>query len=156
MGTLDREGNVVATRYTPRATPTPPVTNAVPYVPLAYPGTPPSPWKLVPQPLKITVAHTELNRGGTGTITLTASNVSDEPTDGSTITLADRVPTGLTVTSNRRHRLDLHRHDAPRRHAGGHPAAPHLVPAGHDQRERVEHRELRAQQRTDADRPRRQ
>ncbi|MDA0165957.1 polysaccharide deacetylase family protein [Solirubrobacter ginsenosidimutans] len=99
MGTLDRKGNVVATRYVPRTTPIPPITNAVPYVPLAYPGTPPSPWKLVPQPLKIMVAHTQLNRGGTGTITLTASNVSDEPTDGSTITLSDRVPTGLTVTS---------------------------------------------------------
>jgi hypothetical protein len=99
MGTLDRKGNVVATRYVPRATPIPPITNPVPYVPLAYPGTPPSPWVTVPQPLKITATHSPLNRGGTGTITLTASNVSDEPTDGSTITLADRVPAGLTVTS---------------------------------------------------------
>ena len=99
MGTLDRKGNVVATRYIPRATPIPPITNPVPYVPLAYPGIPPSPWVTVPQPLKIAATHSPLNRGGTGTITLTASNVSDEPTDGSTITLADRVPTGLTVTS---------------------------------------------------------
>ena len=99
MGTLDRKGNVVATRYIPRATPIPPIVNPVPYVPLAFPGTPPSPWVLVPQPLKIAATHSPLNRGGTGTITLTASNVSDEPTDGSTITLSDRVPTGLTVTS---------------------------------------------------------
>jgi peptidoglycan/xylan/chitin deacetylase (PgdA/CDA1 family) len=99
MGTLDHKGNVVATRYVPQTTPIPAVTNPVPYVPLAYPGTPPSPWVTVPQPLRITATHSPLNRGGTGTITLTASNVSDEPTDGSTITLSDRVPSGLTVTS---------------------------------------------------------
>ena len=28
-----------------------------PYIPLAYPGTPPSPWALVPQPLRVDAAH---------------------------------------------------------------------------------------------------
>jgi uncharacterized repeat protein (TIGR01451 family) len=38
-------------------------------------------------------------RGQTGTITLTVSNVSDDPTDGSTITLRDQLPSGLTATA---------------------------------------------------------
>ena len=100
MGTLDRKGNVVADRYIPRTTPIPQITNPVPYVPLAHAGTPPSPWVLVPQPLKLAASHSRSSSAAApATITLTATNVSDEPTDGSTTTLSDRVPSGLTATS---------------------------------------------------------
>ena len=38
-------------------TPFPAITGTVPYLPLAYAGTPPAPWALVPQPLRLAAAH---------------------------------------------------------------------------------------------------
>ncbi len=101
FGVQDRAGNVVADRYVPNANPIPQVANPVPYVPLVRAGTPPSPWFVVPQPLRVAATHAPavFVRGQTGTITLTVSNVSDEPTDGSTITLRDQLPSGLTATA---------------------------------------------------------
>ena len=57
FGVLDESGRVVAGRYTGSGQPIPQITSAVPYIPLAYPGTPPSPWALVPQPLRVDAAH---------------------------------------------------------------------------------------------------
>jgi uncharacterized repeat protein (TIGR01451 family) len=101
FGVQDRAGNVVADRYVPSANPIPQIQNPVPYVPLVRPGTPPSPWVTVPQPLRLAATHAPdvFVRGQTGTITLTVGNVSDDPTDGSTITLRDQLPSGLTPTA---------------------------------------------------------
>src|SRR6201999_263606 len=102
FGVIDRAGNVVADRYVTTADPIPDVTNPVPYIPIGYPGTPPSPWYLVPQPLKLTATHSPavLVQGATGTITLNVSNpTTDTPTDGSTTTVTDAIPKGLTATS---------------------------------------------------------
>jgi len=101
FGKLDRRGNVVASRQVSTGSSIPPLAHPVPYLPLVRAGTPPDPWTLVPQPLEISATHTPatFTRGETGdTLTLTASNVSDEPTDGSTITVRDAIPSGLTAT----------------------------------------------------------
>jgi hypothetical protein len=74
----------------------------VPYIPLAYPGTPPSPYFVVPQPLKLAAAHAPavFPRGGSGTITLTVSNpTTDTPTDDNPTVVTHPVPAGLSVTS---------------------------------------------------------
>jgi hypothetical protein len=102
FGVLDDKGNVVADRAVASGAAIPQITSPVPYVPLVREGTPPEPFTLVPQPLRIAAVHSpqQFARGQAGnTLTLTVTNVSDDPTDGSTITLRDRMPTGLTATA---------------------------------------------------------
>ena len=102
FGVLDESGRVVAGRYTGSGQPIPQITNAVPYIPLAYPGTPPSPWALVPQPLRVDAAHSPavFLRGGSGTITLTVSNpTADTPSDDNPTVVTHAIPAGLTATS---------------------------------------------------------
>jgi hypothetical protein len=69
-------------------------------VPLAYPGAPPGPWALVPQPLQLEATHSPVVfvRGATGTITLTVANPTADATDGSTTTVTHPLPAGLTAT----------------------------------------------------------
>jgi hypothetical protein len=100
FGTVDRDGQVVANRLVPSTQPIPVVSAPVPYLPLAYPGTPPAPATTVPQPLRIAAAHSPsvFVRGGTGTLTLTVSNPTDTATDGSTTTVTQAIPSGLTST----------------------------------------------------------
>ena len=83
FGTLDETGRVVAGRYIDTGLPIPQIVNPVPYIPPAYAGTPPSPYFVVPQPLRIAAAHAPavFLRGGTGTITLTVSNPTDRHAD---------------------------------------------------------------------------
>ena len=102
FGTLDETGRVVAGRYVDTGAPIPQIANPVPYIPPAYAGTPPSPYFVVPQPLRIAAAHAPavLLRGGTGTLTLTVSNpTTDTPTDDNPTVVTHPVPAGLTVTS---------------------------------------------------------
>ena len=102
FGVLDNKGNVSADRYVSSGQPIPQITNPVSYLPLSAPGTPPDPWKPVPQPLKISASHSPdtFAPGQVGdSLTLTVQNVSDTPTDGSTITMTDPIPTGLEATS---------------------------------------------------------
>jgi peptidoglycan/xylan/chitin deacetylase (PgdA/CDA1 family) len=102
FGVLDNKGNVTADRYVSSGQPIPQITNPVSYVPLVAPGTPPDPWKLVPQPLKVAASHSPdtFTPGQVGdSLALTVQNVSDNPTDGSTITMTDPIPDGLSATS---------------------------------------------------------
>ncbi|MDA0181954.1 polysaccharide deacetylase family protein [Solirubrobacter phytolaccae] len=102
FGVLDASGRVVAGRYTNSGAPIPPITNSVPYIPLAYPGTPPSPWHTVPQPLRVDAAHSPavFARGGTGTLTLTVSNpTTDTPSDDNPTVVTQAIPAGLSATS---------------------------------------------------------
>ena len=102
FGVLDDKGNVVADRAVSSGDPIPRITSPVPYVPLVRAGTPPEPFTFVPQPLRISATHSpdQFARGQAGnTLTLIVTNVSDDPTDGSTITLRDQMPSGLTATA---------------------------------------------------------
>jgi uncharacterized repeat protein (TIGR01451 family) len=101
FGTVDRSGQVVANSLAPSTEPIPGVTGTVPYLPLAYAGTPPGAWRLVDQPLKLAAAHAPsvFVRGETGTITLTVSNPTATATDGSTTTVTHPLPAGLTLVS---------------------------------------------------------
>ena len=102
FGTVDAAGQVVANKLAPSTTPFPAITGTVPYLPLAYAGTPPAPWALVPQPLRIAAAHTPsvFVRGETGSI------------------VADR----LQPDRRRHRRLDHHRHAGDPRRARRRPA----------------------------------
>jgi peptidoglycan/xylan/chitin deacetylase (PgdA/CDA1 family) len=102
FGVLDNKGNVTADRYVSSGQPIPQITNPVSYPPLVSPGTPPDPWKPTPQPLKISASHSPdiFAAGQAGdSLALTAQNVSDNPTDGSTTTITDPIPAGLEATS---------------------------------------------------------
>ena len=100
FGTVDKAGQVVANRYVSSGITIPTVTAPVPYLPLAYPGTPPAPSTTVPQPLRITATHSPavFVRGDAGTLTLTINNPTDGATDGSTTTVTQSLPAGLTST----------------------------------------------------------
>jgi hypothetical protein len=102
FGVLDDKGNVVADRAVSSGDSIPQISKPVPRLPLVRAGTPPAPFTTVPQPLRIAATHTPqpFARGQVGDkLTLTVTNVSDDPTDGSTITVRDRVPDGLTATA---------------------------------------------------------
>jgi peptidoglycan/xylan/chitin deacetylase (PgdA/CDA1 family) len=102
FGVLDDKGNVVADRAVSSGDPIPQIRSAVPYLPLVRAGTPPEPFTFVPQPLRISATHSpgQFARGQAGnTLTLTVTNVSDDPTDGSTITVRDQIPSGLSATA---------------------------------------------------------
>ena len=88
---------MVAGRYTNSGQAIPQITNPVPYIPPAYPGTNPSPWVHVPQPLRVTAAHSPavFVRGATGTLTLTVSNpTADTPTDDNPTVVTQAIPPG--------------------------------------------------------------
>ncbi|HEY6892092.1 MAG TPA: polysaccharide deacetylase family protein [Solirubrobacter sp.] len=106
FGKVDRSGQVVADRYVSSDKPIPQATNPVPYNFLERAGTPPGQWFVAPDGLAIDATHSPavFTRGGNGTITINVSSLLDVPSDadpvgGSTVTVTDAVPTGLTVVS---------------------------------------------------------
>src|SRR3954451_355927 len=106
FGRVDRTGQVVADRYVSSGRPIPQATNPVPYNFLERPGTPPGAWFVAPDGLGIDATHSPATfaRGGTGTIQIDVRNLLDTPSDadpagGSTVTVTDAIPSGLTVTS---------------------------------------------------------
>jgi hypothetical protein len=106
FGKVDRSGQVVADRYVSSGKPIPQATNPVPYDFLERAGTPPGQWFVAPDGLAIDATHSPAGfvRGGTGTITINVSSLLDTPSDadpsgGSTVTVTDAIPTGLTAVS---------------------------------------------------------
>jgi hypothetical protein len=104
FGKVDRTGQVVGDRYVPSDAPIPQATNPVPYNFLERAGTPPAQWFVVPDGLGIDATHTPLLRGRAGTLSVVVTNLLDTPSDadpvgGSTVTVTDAIPSGLTVTS---------------------------------------------------------
>jgi uncharacterized repeat protein (TIGR01451 family) len=104
FGVVDHSGQVIASRYVSSGTPIPPITAPVPYhLPLAF-GVPedlPKPWVRIPSPLHIAATHSPAafapgQRGNTLSVTVT--NVSNAPSDGSPVTIVDPIPAGLTAT----------------------------------------------------------
>ncbi len=73
------------------------------HLPLAF-GTVdriPEPWVRIPSPIGISTAHQPATfvRGQAAMLTLTVTNHSSRPTDGSPVLVTDEIPAGLTVTS---------------------------------------------------------
>ena len=102
FGVTDHTGEVVASRYVSSERRIPEIVNPVPYNALVRPGTPPEPYVFVESPIRISATHSPatFTRGQAGsTLTLSVTNVSRRPTDGSPVTVSDPVPAGLTVTS---------------------------------------------------------
>jgi uncharacterized repeat protein (TIGR01451 family) len=102
FGVTDHTGEVVASRYVASNLEIPEIVNPVPYNRLVRPGTPPPPYVFTESPITIEATHSPatFTAGSVGnTLTLTVTNVSDEPTDDSTVTVTDRIPAGLTATS---------------------------------------------------------
>jgi len=105
FGTVDHTGQVVADRYVPSGEPIPPLINPVPYhIPLAFGSRNdiPQPWVRIPSPLQISASHSPSHfmRGQKGgKLTLSVANQSNDLTDGNTVTVADRIPSGLSATS---------------------------------------------------------
>jgi uncharacterized repeat protein (TIGR01451 family) len=104
FGKVDRTGQVVGDRYVSSDAPIPQMTNPVPYNFLERAGTPPAQWFVAPDGLGIDAAHTPLLRGRAGTLSVVVTNLLDTPSDpdpvgGTTVTVTDAIPSGLTVTS---------------------------------------------------------
>ena len=102
FGVTDHTGEVVASRYVASSREIPEIVNPVPYNKLVRPGTPPPPYVFAESPITIDAAHSPatFSAGSVGnTLTLTVTNVSDAPTDDSTVTVTDEIPAGLTATS---------------------------------------------------------
>ncbi len=102
FGVTDETGEVVASRYVSSDRRIPGIVNPVPYNALVRPGTPPEPHVFVQSPIRIAATHSPatFTAGQTGnTLTLTVTNESREPTDGSPITVTDPIPAGLTATA---------------------------------------------------------
>jgi hypothetical protein len=106
FGVVDRTGQVVGDRYVSSGEPIPQATNPVPYNFLERAGTPPAQWFVAPDGLGIDATHfpAVFARGRTGTITINVTNLLDTPSDadpvgGSTVTVTDAIPAGLTATS---------------------------------------------------------
>jgi uncharacterized repeat protein (TIGR01451 family) len=102
FGVTDHTGAVVASRYVSSGRRIPQIVNPVPYNALVRPGTPPEPYVFVKSPITIAATHSPATfaPGQTGnTLTLTVTNESREPTDGSTVTVTDPIPAGLTATA---------------------------------------------------------
>jgi uncharacterized repeat protein (TIGR01451 family) len=101
FGVTDHTGFVVASRYVSSRERIPQIANPVPYNALVRPGTPPEPFVFVESPIVIEATHSPATfaPGQVGnTLTLTVTNESSEPTDGSTVTVTDPIPAGLTAT----------------------------------------------------------
>jgi uncharacterized repeat protein (TIGR01451 family) len=102
FGVTDQTGEVVASRYVSSGRRIPAIVNPVPYNALVRPGTPPEPYVFVQSPITIAATHSPATfaPGQIGnTLTLTVANESREPTDGSTVTVTDPIPAGLTATA---------------------------------------------------------
>lgn len=104
FGLVSASGHVVADRYVPSAEPIPAIVNPVPYhLPLAFGEVAnlPDPWIRIPSPLALTATHIPptVLRGQLATLTITVTNRSDRPTDGSPVTVLSALPTGLTATA---------------------------------------------------------
>jgi uncharacterized repeat protein (TIGR01451 family) len=102
FGVTDHTGQVVASRYVSSERRIPRIVNPVPYNALVRPGTPPEPFVFTESPIRIAATHSPATfaPGTAGnTLTLTVTNVSRKPTDGSTVTVTDPIPAGLTATS---------------------------------------------------------
>ena len=102
FGVTDHTGEVVASRYVASRLEIPEIVNPVPYNRLVRPGTPPPPFVFAESPITIAATHSPatFTAGSVGnTLTLTVTNVSNAPTDDSTVTVTDRIPAGLTATS---------------------------------------------------------
>jgi uncharacterized repeat protein (TIGR01451 family) len=102
FGVTDHTGEVVASRYVASGRRIPEIVNPVPYNALVRPGTPPEPYVFVESPITIAATHSPATfaPGQAGnTLTLTVTNESRQPTDGSTITVTDPIPAGLTATA---------------------------------------------------------
>lgn len=105
-GKVDRTGQVVADRAISSGRPIPRVEHPVPYNDLEFPGTPPWLWFVAPDPIAISATHEPgtVVRGGTVTLTVAVTNASDAPSDpdpvgGTTVTVEDELPAGLTATT---------------------------------------------------------
>jgi peptidoglycan/xylan/chitin deacetylase (PgdA/CDA1 family) len=102
FGVTDATGEVVADRYVASRERIPQIVNPVPYNALVRPGTPPEPFVFTEGPLAVATTHSPptFARGQVGnTLTVVVSNRSDDPTDGSTVTMTDGMPAGLTATA---------------------------------------------------------
>jgi uncharacterized repeat protein (TIGR01451 family) len=102
FGVTDDTGEVVASRYVTSSERIPQIANPVPYNVLVRPGTPPDPFVFSESPITIAATHSPATfaRGQVGnTLTLTVTNDSSEPTDGSTVTVTDPIPAGMTATA---------------------------------------------------------
>jgi uncharacterized repeat protein (TIGR01451 family) len=102
FGVTDHTGEVVASRYVSSDRRIPQIVNPVPYNALVRPGTPPEPYVFVESPITIGATHSPATfaPGQVGnTLTLTVTNRSRQPTDGSPITVTDPIPAGLTATA---------------------------------------------------------
>ena len=102
FGVTDTSGEVVASRYVSSDRPIPQIVNPVPYNALVRPGTPPEPYVFIESPITIDATHSPatFTAGQVGnTLTLTVTNDSGKPTDGSPVTVTDAIPAGLTATS---------------------------------------------------------
>src|SRR3954464_13168583 len=104
FGKVDRTGQVVGDRYVSTGAPIPQMTNPVPYNFLERAGTPPAQWFVAPDGLGIDATHSALSRGRSGSLSVTVTNLLDTPSDpdpvgGSTVTVTDAIPPGLTVTA---------------------------------------------------------
>ena len=139
FGKVDRSGQVVADRYVSSGNPIPQATNPVPYNFLERAGTPPADWFVAPDALGIDATHSPATfvRGGTGTLTVVVSNLTDQPSDadpvgGSTVSVSDAVPTGLTVVSASGAGLDVLGYAHADVHADRHARAARVLSADHD------------------------
>ena len=102
FGVFDRSGEVVASRYVTSRNRIPRIVNPVPYNVLVRPGTPPEPYVFAESPIRMAATHSPATfaPGQAGnTLTLTVTNVSRRPTDGSPVTVTDPIPAGLTATA---------------------------------------------------------
>jgi uncharacterized repeat protein (TIGR01451 family) len=102
FGVTDHTGEVVASRYVSSERRIPEIVNPVPYNALVRPGTPPEPYVFIESPITIAATHSPatFTPGQVGnTLTLTVTNESRQPTDGSTVTVTDPIPAGLSATS---------------------------------------------------------
>jgi uncharacterized repeat protein (TIGR01451 family) len=102
FGVTDHTGEVVASRYVASRERIPQIANPVPYNVLVRPGTPPAPFVFVESPITIAATHSPATfaPGQVGnTLTLTVTNESSEPTDGSTVTVTDPIPAGMQATA---------------------------------------------------------
>jgi uncharacterized repeat protein (TIGR01451 family) len=102
FGVTDHTGEVVASRHVASRHRIPQIVNPVPYNTLVRPGTPPEPYVFTRSPIAIEATHSPARfaPGQLGsTLTLTVTNESREPTDGSTVTVTDPIPAGLTATA---------------------------------------------------------
>ena len=102
FGVTDHTGEVVASRYVASRLRIPQIVNPVPYNTLVRPGTPPEPYVFAQSPITIAATHSPATfaPGQVGnTLTLTVTNESRQPTDGSPVTVTDPIPAGLTATA---------------------------------------------------------